>query len=358
VNLFIFGAGQIGQAACKYAKDLGYEVTVLDTSEENLKKCNTHSKTHLQKDWQNTTDFYDSQNIAVISCLPYFCNTQLASVCIRRQVPYFDLGGVLSVTQAIDKLNADNRYKSIVFQNLGLSPGLSEILAEKMYYDNPGADTVNIYVGGIPEWPLHDGVNYKLTWSVEGLINNYKDDCEILEGGKIVTIKGMSKYTQKRLFDGLYEAFVTSGGAPNALTLMQRHGVKNSTYRTIRWPGHYNELDLALHPNDFPSYWSKNAKSAETLLKESSELHKDVLDMVLIHIEMLGKNTEVKRSWKISAKDGFTAMQRSTAIGLMAVVDAALRTINPRHGFSGNEIQFAATCPKFWENLDKLKLFT
>lgn len=355
MNLFIFGAGQIGQAAAYYAKKLGYDTVVLDTNWDNLQKIEGGTRVILEQNWQDDFEqevmtYGNSVEVdGVLSCLPYFLNEKLSKECILRKIPYFDLGGVNAVTEAIDKLNEGK--KSLVMQNLGLSPGLSEILCEKVYDEfEELPENVEIFVGGIPETAL-DEISYKLTWSTDGLLNNYEDVCQILQDRKIHTISARSKYCTLGLFGQFFEAFVTSGGAPNSLSLMCQRGIKNSCYRTIRWPGHISKLVTL-----------DSSKRKQTL-EESSKLHKNIKDIVLIHIRVSSLSKELTRTYKIRASDKYNAMQISTAVGALSAIDATLRYGKEGHLDMAqifrhqNPIEWVSKNDVFWENLEKLELF-
>ena len=91
-------------------------------------------------------------------------------------------------------------------------------------------------VGGLPEYhqSTKNPLRYAVTWSVDGLINEYRDDCLILEDGEIKTVKGMDGVEQIEGNNfGRMEAFYTSGGASHSIHSMKERGVKNCYYKSF-----------------------------------------------------------------------------------------------------------------------------
>ena len=68
-----------------------------------------------------------------------------------------------------------------------------------------------MHVGALPEFPTN-ALNYNLTWSTDGLINEYCNPCQAIHEGRIsrcLPLEGLEWFS----LDGVrYEAFNTSGG--------------------------------------------------------------------------------------------------------------------------------------------------
>ena len=78
-------------------------------------------------------------------------------------------------------------------------------------------------------------LRYCISWS-PGLINEYKDDCIVLENGQIKTVKGMDGLESVESTAKL-EAFHTSGGHLTH-SLHESSRVNNCSYKTQRYKGH------------------------------------------------------------------------------------------------------------------------
>jgi lysine 6-dehydrogenase len=90
-------------------------------------------------------------------------------------------------------------------------------------------------------WPL----DYRLFFSVSGLINEYIEDCRVIRGGKKLTVPGLSELETVQFEEpfGELEAFQTSGGASTLIDTL--HGeVEQLDYKTLRYPGHNREMRL------------------------------------------------------------------------------------------------------------------
>jgi organic radical activating enzyme len=151
-----------------------------------------------------------------------------------------------------------------------------------------------------------------ITWSVDGLVNEYKDDCIILENGMIYSAKGMDGLEEietKNL--GKLEAFYTSGGASHTIESMKSKGVQNCSYKTLRYPGHRNIVKF--------------------LIKDC-ELNNETLEKIFVsgcgyvdrdEVIIIAKVHKDNKSWVeeklIKSDDEFSAMQKATAFPISSV---------------------------------------
>jgi saccharopine dehydrogenase-like NADP-dependent oxidoreductase len=244
----IVGTGRMGRAIAWAMDKLGCKkFTLIDTDVENLIDCSQVSES--VDDWNSgyrvlaiQCDEYNPDYSALSSCdivisaLPYHQNEKLARYCINQNIPYCDLGGHMSTSNSINDY-AKNKG-SVVMTDLGLAPGWVNILAEHGYNSSRDLpETVEMMVGGLPANP-NNYLKYSCTWSHDGLINEYKDQCEVLINGFNTLAAGMSGLVDIDTSLGPMEAFYTSGGASHTIGTMQKRGVNNCHYKTIRHKGH------------------------------------------------------------------------------------------------------------------------
>lgn len=303
--VLLCGYGRMGKALKWAFNYLNYNVITVDTIDEadiKIKFEDASSSLVL------ATTINQYKPALVFSSLPYYLNTQVARTCIELSVPYADLGGRVDVSDTINILA--RKYKSPVATDLGLAPGFVNILAERAMIEYPGNLTdLHMGVGGLPmNWQPHDprALNYVLTWSIDGLLNEYTDDCQILSNGVIQNAAALSMYEPLTIELTEYEWFLTSGGASHTLFSAQRKGVNNCTYRTIRYRGHKEMLDHILQIYD-------RDKLAEYLKPKNSF---EALDYVLLTV--FGASTATPNLvWyneiHIDCNDMFSAMQMATA---------------------------------------------
>jgi saccharopine dehydrogenase-like NADP-dependent oxidoreductase len=138
-------------------------------------------------------------------------------------------------------------------------------------------------VGGIPLHRPIGPLKYFMTWSLDGLLNEYRDDCELLIDGEIKTVAGLSRCeTVDPEWDGCValEAFCTSGGASHTIKSMQRRGVKNCVYKTLRWIGHHALIDF------FMNKCNMTDEELKHVLSKSAAYEKSVEDVIVMMVEV------------------------------------------------------------------------
>ena len=95
---------------------------------------------------------------------------------------------------------------------------------------------VRMRVGALPQFPSN-ALNYNLTWSTDGVINEYCEPCEAIVNGELREVPPLEEREEFALDGVTYEAFNTSGGLGIALRDVEGQG-RNLNYKTIRYPGH------------------------------------------------------------------------------------------------------------------------
>jgi saccharopine dehydrogenase-like NADP-dependent oxidoreductase len=314
MSVLVFGAGRQGECLIYALKELGHDVFAVDQSISiNVKELIPMGWTkgidfQNDKDISDTLDDYENSELElVISCLPYFLNEKVAKACIDRKIPYFDLGGHVGTSAAINAYSVENDGQ--VFTDLGLAPGWVNIMAEDSYRRINQIDEVQaiqMFCGGLPTHAcgLHNPpFNYGRTWSSEGLLNEYKDDCFILKYGKVETVSGMSGIEDH---DGGWEAFHTSGGIGKSLDLMKNRGVKFCTYKTLRGRGHIEPVQSLIEAGFGVEFFDK-------LFPVITK------DYVRLEARANGKNSYYRNTQSVYSDDRFTAMQKATAFPVASV---------------------------------------
>ena len=66
-------------------------------------------------------------------------------------------------------------------------------------------------VGALPVFPTN-ALKYNLTWSTDGLINEYCNPCESIRDGELIEVPALEELEAFSLDGVEYEAFNTSGG--------------------------------------------------------------------------------------------------------------------------------------------------
>jgi len=176
-------------------------------------------------------------------------------------------------------------------------------------------------VGALPAFPTN-ALKYNLTWSVDGLINEYCHPCEAIHEGRRIEalpLEGLEHFS----LDGVeYEAFNTSGGLGTLCDTLEGR-VRNLNYRTVRYRGHRDVMKLLLH---------------DLRLGERRALLKDILesaipvtmqDVVLVFVTVSGRRegllmqeTFARKLYAAEVNGRLrSAIQLTTASALCAVLD-------------------------------------
>ncbi len=332
MKILVLGAGRMGFGA---AYDLAYRseveaVTIADVdfnaalfATEQIGGSKITPKQIDVNDYNATVNLMIGHD-AVISCVTYFYNQQLALAAVEAKVNFCDLGGNNDVVAAELALNEQAKAAGInIIPDCGLAPGMVSVLVAHGAARFESLDSVRIRVGGLPQHPKPP-LNYQMVFSVEGLINEYVERARLLRGGKIVEVDSM---TEIETLDfppfGELEAFQTSGGTSTLPdTFLGR--VKDLDYKTIRYPGHCEKfnllLDLGLASSETIEVDGMQVKPrrlfGEMLLKH---MPAGEPDLVLIRVEFCGENDLIQQTLRYDIidrydeKTGLSAMMRTTA---------------------------------------------
>lgn len=310
MRALVCGVGKMGKCIAYAMQELGYEVAGADSYEKASKNLPEDAIFYSGNDAAtNAIDDYDPD--IVISSLPYHQLEEVAKHCIDKGVRYCDLGGRVDVSANINSYGKEKATKPI-FTDLGLAPGLVNILAEWGYSRvHAPVDEVKIMVGGLPAIPVNPPLNYAVTWSIDGLINEYKDDCEILLNGEIETVQGMEgleKVSFELMGDEKLEAFYTSGGACHTIKSMQSRGVENCSYKTIRYDGHRDVVRFLIRNTNL------STECLESVFKDGCP--NSTGDIVLVKAQVKAGELLWNKEVIVGYDAKFSAMQKATAYSI------------------------------------------
>jgi saccharopine dehydrogenase-like NADP-dependent oxidoreductase len=180
---------------------------------------------------------------AVVSCLPYRFNMGVASIACRLGVHYFDLTEDVRTTQAI--LEMSRTASTVMAPQCGLAPGFIAILGASLAERLDRVSSIRLRVGALPQHPI-GLLGYAFNWSPEGVVNEYLNDCEVIEDGERKWVSPL-EWLETIVINGVQlEAFTTSGGLG---TMCETYAgcVENLDYKTIRYPGHAKLMNFYFH---------------------------------------------------------------------------------------------------------------
>ena len=322
-KIVVIGAGKIGSTITQLLSRSGdYEVVVADRSAAQLADIEAHAAVKTAE-----IDIADRDalrallagHFAVLSAAPYHLTTVIAEAAADAGVHYLDLTEDVESTRKVREIAA--RGEVAFIPQCGLAPGFISIVANDLASRFDTLDSVRMRVGALPQYPSN-ALNYNLTWSTDGVINEYIEHCEAIVDGELVEVPALEEREEFSLDGVTYEAFNTSGGL-GTLCETLKGKVRTLNYRTIRYPGHAAIMKALL--NDLG-------------LRHRREVLKDILenalptttqDVVIIFVTVSGRidGRLVQETYAHKVYSGpiagkmHSAIQITTAGSICAVLD-------------------------------------
>lgn len=253
--VMVVGAGRIGASIAKLLHNSGdYEITVADHDTGALERVTAAVpvrvlKLQVEQDHQHLTSelrlLAKGRRAAVLSACSFDVNRFIALAALEAGVSYFDLTEDVETTRRVRELAAEAAEGQIFMPQCGLAPGFIGILASSLVNRFDRLDALRMRVGALPEYP-HNHLMYDLTWSTDGMINEYCKPCEVIHRGhrqEVLALDGLERFA----IDGVeYEAFNTSGGLGTLCETLEGK-VNELNYKTVRYPGHHYLMDFLIN---------------------------------------------------------------------------------------------------------------
>ena len=318
----VIGAGRMGTAISWAMNELGWKVLAIDSNPDALHKL-SEIVAGIEVMFCKHTDclqkvIEEKSPQVVISSLPYHHNLAVARLCISYKTRYCDLGGRVDVSEQINNIAREQAAKPIM-TDLGLAPGWVNILAERGCSQlHRQAENVKMMVGGLPIMPMNHPLDYEVTWSIDGLINEYRDNCQVLENGEIKVVNGMDGL-ERVYSDSLgkeLEAFYTSGGASHTIKDMKKRGVKNCHYKTLRYTGHQQIVKFLIRDSKLTD------ECLFQIFENGCRNTSSKGDVVVVKATVSGEDVYWDKEIKVYSGDfktEFSAMQQATAFPISSV---------------------------------------
>lgn len=345
-DILVIGGGKIGSVVAdllvQTPEDTGYRVTVADRSEAQLAEIDADAKKSprlktLKLDVTDAAALRQAMKgcYAVLSAAPYHLTVKVAEAARDLGVHYLDLTEDVASTRRIRELSHGSTTAFI--PQCGLAPGFISIVAADLARRFDSLDSVRMRVGALPAYPSN-ALNYNLTWSTEGVINEYCEPCEAIVDGHLREVPALEEREEFSLDGVLYEAFNTSGGLGTLCETL--HGkVRTLNYRTIRYPGHAAIMKALLQ---------------DLRLRDRRDVLKDILeqavpmtmqDVVIVFVTVSGmkdgkllQDTYARKTYAhVLASKMRSAIQITTASSLCAMLDLLAQGKLPQVGFVKQE---------------------
>jgi saccharopine dehydrogenase-like NADP-dependent oxidoreductase len=338
-EIVVAGAGKIGATIAEILAETGdYHVTVVDRSQAQLDALGLSrgvATRRIDIGEAGALDAVLAGKFAVLSAAPFHLTTKIAEAAAAAGVHYLDLTEDVASTRRVKELAAG--ANSAFIPQCGLAPGFISIVANDLATRFDTLESVRMRVGALPQYPSN-ALNYNLTWSTDGVINEYCEPCEAIVDGELVDVPPLEEREEFSLDGVTYEAFNTSGGL-GTLCETYKGKVRTLNYRTIRYPGHAAIMKALL--NDL------GLRDRRDVLKDILEnaLPATLQDVVVIFVTVSGRKggrlLQESYANKIYSRrvggEVRSAIQITTASGICAVLDMLAAGTLPAKGFVRQE---------------------
>ncbi len=350
-TIAVLGLGKVGTLAAELLHEAGFDVVGFDSRKIGHQlplPCRQEDFISVE---HNTVALEPFD--AVFSCLPYHLNTGVASAAHQLGIHYFDLTEDVPTTQAIRQMSLTAR--GVMAPQCGLAPGLIGIVGANLAQQLDDVRSIKLRVGALPQHPS-GLLGYAFNWSPEGVVNEYLNDCEVIEEGRHKWVSAM-EWLETIYVNGVkLEAFTTSGGLG---TICETYlgQVDNIDYKTMRYPGRVELMNFFFH---------------ELLLREQREVAGKILtrakppvddDVVYLHASAEGsidgqlmRKEFVRAFYPLEIAGSLrTAIAWTTTSSACAVIEMVRDGLLPAQGFIKQEeipldLLFSTKCGAHFEN--------
>lgn len=338
-DIVVVGAGKIGATIADLLGSAGdYRVVVADRSEAQLAGIRKSATVSTQ-----VIDIADAAALsalltgrfAVLSAAPFSLTTRIAEAAAPLGVHYLDLTEDVASTKRVKELAAT--AKGALIPQCGLAPGFISIVAADLAKGFDTLDSLKLRVGALPQYPSN-ALGYNLTWSTDGIINEYCEPCEAIVNGQRVLVPALEERDEFSLDGVAYEAFNTSGGLGTLCDTLAGK-VRTLNYRTIRYPGHCAIMKALLQ--------DLRLADRRDVLKDIFEnaLPSTLQDVVIVFVAASGMKDGrlVQQTYAHKVYSGLiagamrSAIQITTAAGICTVLDLLATGALPQSGFVRQE---------------------
>lgn len=332
-NIAVLGLGKVGLLAAELLHNSGFTVTGID----RIAPKGDHPFSFKSLDLSSTDEVVSefAKQDAVLSCLPFQLNIALAQAAHDAGVHYFDLTEDVPTTKAIIEMS--KTAKGLMAPQCGLAPGFIGIVGADLIAQFDDCRSCKMRVGALPQNPT-GLMGYAFNWSADGVVNEYLNDCEVIEEGVRKWVSPM-EWIEDIYIDGVkLEAFTTSGGLG---TMCETYfgKVDNIDYKSMRYPGHVQQMNFFFHELLMRD---RRKEAGEILVNAKPPVENDV---VYVHAAAEGmingrmERREFVRGYRpidVAGKHR-TAIAWTTSASVVAIIEMVRDGKLPNHGFLKQE---------------------
>lgn len=323
MKVAIFGGGKIGATIARmlatYSAGIHYQVTLGEVDPKRVAELETALKPPvnvvlLDPDVKSKANqkFFEGQDL-LVNAGPHHCNLDLIDAAFGYNLHYIDLTEDVKSADYARTTASQSGIKKAFIPQCGLAPGYISIVANHLAKEFHKVDEMNLRVGALPRNP-DNRLKYNVTWSVDGLVNEYLRKGRAIRDGQLVETEPLGEYERLQINGVDYEAFNTSGGLGNLGNIWQP---RRLDYKTLRYPGHLDYIKFLLEDLQL------SQAEMVTLLDKLPRTYQDVI-VTQVMVKGWLASGEFVRSvhTKLIFSDAqYTGIQKTTAGGACAIIE-------------------------------------
>lgn len=327
MKIAVIGAGRIGRACVKLLSAIGFtDVVLMDAKQDAIDSVQLDAEKQLAGTMTEISFELKRRGIQQVICaVPFSSTLDIASAALSCGCSYIDFTEDVAAACSIRSLDP---VRPFVTQT-GLAPGLVTYIGLDLAKQVESVSELQLRVGALPQVSLHEA-RYAITWSSDGLVNEYLKSAVRKKNGSIEQVPSLDFY-EKLVFHGIeLEAFSTSGGIGD---LSAYDWIPTVEYKTLRYPGHLQFIERLIHDTSFE-------EAVARVQKTFPRTREDVVFLLASVISVAGESHS--SSLRIFPHDGLdlTALELSTAGTGTAVVELIAAGELPSKVLHAGEIPF------------------
>jgi len=333
--------------AIDLAKDPGFQVTVVDLSDEALASVKTVPVINTVKadlsDQAEVRRVMQDQDLGV-GAVPGFMGFKTLQAILEAGKPAVDIAFFPEDPFLLDGLAKEKGLVAIV--DAGVAPGCSNLVIGRLEEELDETTRFECVVGGLPvirHWPFQ----YKAPFSPVDVIEEYTRPARIRRNGKTVVVPALSEVEPMTFPEvGILEAFNTDG----LRSLLNTCVTPDMVEKTMRYPGHAEWMRglretgfFNLEPVEINGAMVTPMEMTARLLLREWEFKENEEDLTVMRIRMEGElgGKKVRHSYhmfdKYDTRTNTSSMARTTGYTCTAMVRMVARKLYTQPGISPPE---------------------
>ncbi|MCP4112594.1 MAG: hypothetical protein GY749_44885 [Desulfobacteraceae bacterium] len=287
------------------------------------------------------TDLIKQTKADVLVCmLPSHVSGEIAKTCVQARIHFVNT----SYAHWLEGLDEEAKANGVaLLSEMGFDPGIDLILGAKAVAELDEVHGLYSYGAGIPEKEACDNpLNYKITWTFDGVLQAYNREARMLQNGQEVCIPDSDIFKNENIHMIVVQDLGALEAYPNgdAINFIKVFGLGPSLKEmgrfAARWPGHcaYWQVMSAMgflddEPVDMGDGVSVSpVQFVSRLMTPRLQFKDDERDVAVLKVHAWGLRNGEKKSVIYEMLDyrdpatGFFAMNRT--VGFTASIGAQM----------------------------------